>query len=86
MPGIINLSAYKFAPLDNLPVWRDQLKAVAAASMVLMSDLWLVFLLSMGSLSDEFDRGPESVSTVRLIRSKIVLLYRIPFYSWSVAV
>ena len=31
MPGIINLSAYKFAPLDDLPAWRDRLKAVSAA-------------------------------------------------------
>ena len=31
MPGIINLSAYKFTPLDDLPAWREQLKAVAAA-------------------------------------------------------
>lgn len=31
MPGIINLSAYKFTPLDNLPAWRDLLRAVAAA-------------------------------------------------------
>jgi UPF0176 protein len=31
MPGIINLSAYQFTPLDNLPAWREQLKSVAAA-------------------------------------------------------
>jgi UPF0176 protein len=31
MPGIINLSAYKFVPLDDLPAWRDRLKATAAA-------------------------------------------------------
>jgi len=31
MPGIVNLSAYKFTPLDDLPAWRDQLKAVASA-------------------------------------------------------
>lgn len=31
MPGIINLSAYQFAPLDNLPSWRERLKSVAAA-------------------------------------------------------
>ena len=30
MPGIINLSAYKFTSLDDLPLWRDRLKAVAA--------------------------------------------------------
>jgi UPF0176 protein len=30
MPGIINLSAYKFTPLDDLPAWREQLKGVAA--------------------------------------------------------
>jgi len=32
MPGIINLSAYKFTPLDDLPAWRERLKAVAAGS------------------------------------------------------
>lgn len=31
MPSIINLSAYQFTLLDNLPAWRDQLKAVSAA-------------------------------------------------------
>jgi UPF0176 protein len=31
MPGIINLSAYKFTPLDELPARRDRLKAAAVA-------------------------------------------------------
>jgi UPF0176 protein len=31
MPGIINLSAYKFTPLDHLAAWRDQLRAATAA-------------------------------------------------------
>jgi UPF0176 protein len=31
MPGIINLSAYQFAPLGDLPAWRERLKAVADA-------------------------------------------------------
>ncbi|RXK56492.1 sulfurtransferase [Oleiharenicola lentus] len=31
MPACVNLSAYKFAPLADLPALRDQLKAVAAA-------------------------------------------------------
>ena len=31
MPGIINLSAYRFTPLDDLPAWKDRLKDVANA-------------------------------------------------------
>jgi UPF0176 protein len=32
MPVIVNLSAYKFAPLENLPALRERLKAVTAAA------------------------------------------------------
>ena len=31
MPGVINLSAYRFAPLDNLPALKERLQTVANA-------------------------------------------------------